>query len=437
MEESFGRLLRSYRVRLSLTQEVLASRCKVSPATIAALEQGRRTAPRLSTVALIAAALELSPGEVGTLARAASRARDNDHSPAPALAPVPVPVPVPASPAGRLPAPITSLIGRQAEVAAVAQLVLTERLVTLTGLGGVGKTRLAIAVATSMLEKFSGGACWVELGSVQDPAGVRAAVLRALRPGGQACGAAGGQPLPALPEDPVLVVIDSCEHVLDAAAAVIGELLSQPSVTVLTTSREPLAIPGEIRWPVPALTVPPRDGAVSVAELMEVASVALFVERARRASRGFALTGDNAAAVARICRRLDGLPLALELAAAQAGWLSPQRLAAELEQRSLPAAVAARGVAGRHRTLRACIEWSYRLLNAEEQAAFGCLAAFAGSFTPAAFAAATDPAADPRRGSRILASLIEKSLVLTGSLPGQYQVPETIRAFAAERPAAA
>jgi predicted ATPase/DNA-binding XRE family transcriptional regulator len=424
MEESFGRLLRSYRVRLSLTQEVLASRCKVSPATIAALEQGRRTAPRLSTVALIAAALELSPGEVGTLARVASRARGDDDSPVRAAPAAP--------PGGRLRVPITSLIGRQGEVAAVAQLVLTERLVTLTGLGGVGKTRLAIAVARSMLEKFSGGAWWVELGSVQNPADVRAAVLRALHPGGQASGAAGGGSLPTLPEDPALVVIDNCEHVLDAAAAVIGELLSQASVTVLTTSREPLAIPGEIRWPVPALTVPPRDAAAPTAELMEVASVALFVERARRASRGFTLTGDNAAAVARICRRLDGLPLALELAAAQLGWLSPHRLADELEQRGLPAAVAARGVAGRHRTLQASIDWSYRLLNAEEQAAFGCLGAFTGWFTPAAFAAATDPAADPRRGSRILASLIEKSLVLTSSLPGRYRVPETIRAFAAE-----
>jgi predicted ATPase/DNA-binding XRE family transcriptional regulator len=427
MDESFGTLLRRYRVRFSLTQEALADRCKIGPATIAALEQGRRTTPRLSTVALIAAALELSPEEVRTLARAASRAHDWDASPAPAA--------TPALPGGRLPVPITSLIGRQAEVATAAQLVLTERLVTLAGPGGVGKTRLAIAVARSTQDKFSAGTWWVELGSVRDPGDVRAAVLRALNPGGQPCDAAGEQSLPALPEDPAMVVIDNCEHVLDAAAAVIGELLSHPLVTVLATSREPLAIPGEIRCLVPALKIPAKDATVPTAELMDVASVALFVERARRASRGFSLTGDNAPAVARICRRLDGLPLALELAAARVGWLSPQRLADELEQGSVPAA--ARGVADRHCTLRASIEWSYRLLSAEEQAAFGCLAAFPGSFTPAAFAAATDHAADPRRGTRILASLVEKSLVLTSSLPGRYRVPETIRAFAAERAAVA
>jgi predicted ATPase/transcriptional regulator with XRE-family HTH domain len=424
MDESFGGLLRRHRVRLSLTQEVLADRCKISPATIAALEQGRRTAPRLSTVALIAAALKLSPPEMSTLARAAGHARDNDGSPAPA----------PALSAGRLPAPITPLIGRQAEVAAVAQLVLTERLVTLAGPGGVGKTRLAIAAASSTLGKFSAGTWWVALGSVRNPGDVRAAVLRALDPGEQPGDPANGQPLPV---GPALVVIDNCEHVLDAVATVIGELLAHPSVTVLTTSREPLAIPGEIRCRVPALKIPPSDTAVPAAELMDVASVALFVERARQASRGFVLNGDNAAAVLRICRRLDGLPLALELAAAQVGWLSPQRLAAELEQRSLPAAVAARGVADRHRTLRASIDWSYQLLDAEEQAAFGCLAAFTGSFTPAAFTATAHCATDPWRGRRLLASLVEKSLVLASSLPGRYRVPETIRVFAAERAAVA
>jgi predicted ATPase/DNA-binding XRE family transcriptional regulator len=429
MGETFGVLLRGYRVRLSLTQEALAHRCKIGPATIAALEQGRRTAPRLSTVALIAEALELSPDEVGTLARAASSPSNGDADLAPAVAP--------ALPGGRLPVPITSLIGRQAEVTAVAQLSLTERLVTLTGPGGVGKTRLAIAAARSTLAKFGAGTWWVELGSVRDSGHVRAAVLRALNPSGQTGDAADGQPLPALPEEPAMVVIDNCEHVLDAAATVIAELLSLPSVTVLATSREPLAIPGEIRWLVPALRTPPPDATVTAAGLIDVPSVALFVERARRASRGFSLTGDNAAAVARICRRLDGLPLALELAAAQASWLPPQRLADELEHRGLPAAAAARGVAGRHATLRASIEWSYRLLSDEEQAAFGCLAAFPGPFTPAAFAAATNHAVDPRRGTRILTSLVEKSLVLTGSPPGRYRVPKTIRAFAAEQAAAA
>jgi len=326
------------------------------------------------------------------------------------------------------------LIGRQAEVAAVVQLVLTERLVTLAGPGGVGKTRLAIAVASSTLDKFSAGTWWVELGSVQNPGDVRAAVLRTLDPGEQRGDPPGGQPLS---EGPVLVVIDNCEHVLDAVAIVIGELLAHRSVTVLTTSREPLAIPGEVRCQVPALKIPLADTAMPAAELMDVASVALFVERARQASRGFALTSDNAAAVSWICRRLDGLPLALELAAAQVGWLSPQRLAAELDQPGLPAAVAARGVADRHRTLRASIDWSYRLLDAEEQAAFRCLAAFSGSFTPAAFAATTHYATDPWRGRRILASLVEKSLVLASSLPGRYRVPETIRVFAAERAAMA
>ena len=454
LADGFDDLLRRFRIKASLTQEALAERCRISPATIAALEQARRTAPRLSTVRLIAGALELPPADVALLARAASghggaagrppdavargaaahrgadgnRDADGNRGAVAREASRP-----------RLPVPLTPLFGRHAETGAVTQVLATERLVTLVGPGGVGKTRLALKVASQVQDKFAGGTWWIELGPVRDPDDVPGAALRALGASEQPAVPIREQIQAAVPSDRMLLVIDNCEHVLDAVAALIAELLIQPSVTVLATSREPLAIPGEIRWPVPALDIPARDAPVTAGSLLGIDSVALFVERATRARRHFEPGDDDYAAIVRICRRLDGLPLALELAAAQIGNRSARQLADELDARIPLAAIAARGVPGRHSTLQASIDWSYQLLSPVEQAGFRCLACFDGSFGSEAFLAVTARAAGTgrRTGTGVLPGLIEKSLVVADTRAGRYRVLETIRAFAAARAAEA
>ena len=439
MPASFAELLRRFRVAASLTQEALAERCRLSPATIAALETGRRRAPRLSTVADIADALELSPSDRALLAGAASGARDamrGHQGPSRTYS------------AGTLPAPITSLVGRIAEANAVADDLKAERLVTLTGPGGVGKTRLALRVASESADKFTGGTSWAELGPVSDPGGVVAAVLRAVGGSEQPGAHASAEILAALPEEPVLLVVDNCEHVLDAAAGLIGELLRSETVTVLATSREPLAIPGEITWPVPPLGVPlAAAGAEASAESLAAAdSVQLFADRAGRATPLFRLDDSNAQAVARICRRLDGLPLAIELVAARVRAQPVGALADELDERIGLAGTSARGVPGRQSTLRTSIGWSYQLLTSKEQAAFRSLACFAGPFTPQACAAVASqvrelggPDRNPQQltDGEALARLVDKSLValVQAGANARYRLLESIREYATERAA--
>jgi predicted ATPase/transcriptional regulator with XRE-family HTH domain len=430
MADSFGELLRQFRVAASLTQEALAGRCRISPATIAAIEQGRRKAPRLSTVRLIAEALDLSTADRAILARSASagsarhggwadrRAGSGETG----------------RTRGRLPAPITPLFGRHAETDAVVHELASERLVTLVGPGGVGKTRLAVEVASVTLDKFADGTFWIDLGLAQDLDGVQEAVLAALGAAEQPGLGVREQLLAALPAGPALLVFDNCEHLLDDAAALIAELLAHPLVTIVATSREPLAIPGEIRWQVPALAIPPAAPGQSAEDLATISSVQLFTDRASRADPRYLMTDADAAAVARVCRRLDGLPLAIELAAARMGSLRAGQLADELDEQIPLAAPTARGVPERHTTLWACVAWSYRLLTPHEQVAFRHLAAFAGSFTGQAFTAVTSRtvAAGTSPPDEALYRLTDKSLVSAEPDTGRYRVLDTIRAFAAD-----
>jgi predicted ATPase/transcriptional regulator with XRE-family HTH domain len=445
MADSFGELLRGFRIAASLTQEALAERCRISPNTVAAIEQGRRKTPRLSTVALIADALNLAPADREALALAATGA-----SALPAAGPAPpahsgAHLPDWSSrwraaagrprPRGTLPATITPLFGRHAEVTAVAHELGSERLVTLTGPGGVGKTRLALEVAAGTLDKFPGGTYWTELGQITDPGRVRGAVLRSLGIAEHPRVPLAEQLLGALPAERSLLVLDNCEHVLDAAATVTAELLTTPAAVVLTTSREPLGIPGEVRWLVPPLTVPRADGPVTAEALSRIDSVQMFAERATRVNPAFTMTDADAGPIARICRRLEGIPLAIELAAARLGSQPPGPLADELSQEIRLAEVTARGVPERHATLWASIAWSYRLLSAEDQATFRGLACFVGSFTDTAFAAVTGSAVTPGASPRAAAlyRLAAKSLVSADREPGRYRVLDSIRAFAADQ----
>jgi predicted ATPase/transcriptional regulator with XRE-family HTH domain len=406
---TFADLLHQLRVAASLTQEGLADRCRLSADTIAALEQGRRRAPRLSTVSLICDALDLTPAQRAALAGAAA-----------GIAPAPVRADGAAGSAEHvwrrkpLPAPLTPLVGRHAEVELVATELTSERLVTLTGPGGVGKTRLALRVADQVAEKFEGGTWWVELGPVSDAHAVPAAVLAAVG-GTQQPGVAltAEQIVGALPVGAALLVIDNCEHVLDAASDLIAALLQAPSITILTTTREPLAIPGEVVWPVPPLALPEADTAPSAAALAEVHSVQLFAERATRVRPGFTLTDEAAGAVAVICRRLEGIPLAIELTAARLRTVGVSELADELGAHLALTAMRSRGVPGRQATLWASVDWSYQLLSQAERAAFRCLACFAGTFSTDALAAVCEQVTGlgQREVTDIFARLVDKSLV--------------------------
>ena len=400
----------------SLTQEALAERAGITAAAIAALERGRRRTPRLSTVLDLAEALELDPGERAALIAAAAGPPDHPEPPARAVEP-------------RLPVPLTPLVGRRLEVDAVVDEVLSGRLVTLLGPGGVGKTRLALAVAGEAGAKHPGGVWWIELGPIEDPHAVAGAVLSALGAREQPGRSAAGQLAATVAGAPTLLVLDNCEHVIEAAAALVAEALVEAGeLTVLATSREPLGLPGEVTWPVPALTVPDVD---DLAALADIDSVRLFVDRASRAQPSFTLAAETAAAVATICRRLDGMPLAIELAASQCRTLPLVSIAEQLDRRLGGLGATVRGVPDRQRTLWASVDWSYQLLDDEEQGVFRRLAAFAGPFLLGAVPAVAGPA-------DVFVRLVDKSLVapVPGAEP-QFRMLETIRGYAAARAAEA
>ncbi len=471
MAPSFGELLRERRIAASLTQEQLAELCRLSPKTVAALEQGRRRAPRLSTVKEIADALGLSQAARTELAVAAAAggapvqgSRGTGGESAPGQAPTTGNTPADsgeratAAPLGhggahlgylstrsrlrRLPAPVTPLIGRRGAIDQIKQALATERLVSLIGPGGVGKTRLALGVASAASDKFPGGTCWVELGELAEPEEVAAAFIRALGGNDQPTVMFDAQLSALVPEEPLLVVSDNCEHLVDAAASAIAAFLCNPTVTVLATSREPLAIPGEVAWTVPALEIPLEPSgevAVRATDVADVASVALFVERAARAHAGYFLSDDDASSVARICQLLQGIPLAIELTAARMRSVSARELAGELEAELDLTRVEARGVPARQATLEASVDWSYRLLSTEEQVGFRCLAAAIGPTSIECFRslAAQFGLTDPGAALTVLA---QKSLVTFGAMNASnrsFSVLETIRSYAAERAAEA
>ena len=282
--------------------------------------------------------------------------------------------------AAPLPAPLTSFVGREREVAAIAALLGRDRvrLVTLTGPGGVGKTRLAIEAARGLSVGFEGGACFVALAPITDPSLVDLAIARALgvRP-------ASNRPLPdqlgrVLGTVRRLLLLDNLEQVLDAAPLLAEILGACPGMTLLVTSREPLHLSGEHEYPVPPLRLPGTGSPADVDALGLVETVALFVQRAGAVKPDFVLTAENASAVAALCTHLDGLPLAIELAAARVKVFAPQTLLARLDQRLDLLTGGPRDAPARLRTLRNAIAWSDDLLLPAERALFRRLAVFAG-----------------------------------------------------------
>ncbi len=347
-----------------------------------------------------------------------------------------------AAPAGAVPVPATPLLDRDREAAALEDLVTREgvRLVTLTGPGGVGKTRLMVEAARRLGPGFADGVRFVELAAVSAADLVAPAIAAGL-----GLSTSAGQLTPDLQAylrpRRLLLALDNFEQVIGAAALLAGLLAAAPHLVVLVSSRAVLRISGEHEFAVPPLPVPPAGAAPDPGQLQRYASVGLFTERAQAADPGFELTAGNAAAVAEICRRLDGLPLAIELAAARVRLLPPQALATRLGQRFSLLTGGARDLPERQQTLRNTLDWSFGLLSAAEQALFTRLGVFAGSFSLAAAEAigAQSPQEDDAPGAGqvmdTLGALVDSSLIRPQPRSGEprFALLETIREYALDR----
>ena len=400
----FGTLLRQYRIATGLSQEALAERARLSIEGISALERGYRRTPQFETVALLAGALALTAEQRLEFAAAARTGAVRGSG-------------------SELPLALTSFIGREAELAEIAGLMRAYRMVTLVGAGGVGKTQTALRAALTIAERDGITTCFVELAPVRASALVAAAIASAL----------GVQEVPNRPlvdtlvaylrDKTLLLILDNCEHVLSGTAATVETLLRFcPNLRILATSRQSLRAGGERLYRIPSL---PLDDACR-----------LFADRARAVSPQLELGPANATMIAQICRRLDGIALALELAAARVNVLSIKGIAENLERRMRLLTSGYRTAPPRQKTMRAAIEWSYELLSPPEQRVFERLAAFAGGtmLDVAATVCAGEDLAQ-REVFDVIAALVNKSLVDVDleHAEARYRLLEPFREYAAER----
>ncbi|MCP2242569.1 ATP-binding protein [Lentzea aerocolonigenes] len=338
--------------------------------------------------------------------------------------------------AGNLPADMTSFVGRRQDTAEVRRVLSTARLVTLTGVGGVGKSRLALRVGRAVRRRFPDGVWLVELAALGDPALVEQTIAAALGLRDHSR----RDPLSVLTafltDKRLLLILDNCEHVLDGCGRLVSRLLkAAPGLSVLATSREPLGVPGEHRWPVPPLSLPSTEPGASVpAPLCD--ALALFADRAATAAPGFVLTEDNRPEVARLCRRLDGLPLAIELAAVRLRVLSVEELLAGLEDRFALLKGGAPAALPRHHTLWTTVDWSFELCSEPERLLWARCSVFAGDFDlDAAEQVCAGPGLAPDEVFEAVTGLIDKSVLIreeraTGV---RYRVLETIRQYGRQR----
>jgi predicted ATPase/class 3 adenylate cyclase/DNA-binding CsgD family transcriptional regulator len=336
-----------------------------------------------------------------------------------------------------LPTQLTSFIGRAEETAEVERLLGDARLLTLTGSGGCGKTRLALQVAADLLEKYPDGVWWVDLSAVTDPQtvpNVTAAAMSVM----ELHGTAVIETLKRfIRKKSVLILLDNCEHLVAGCTELADALLKDcPLLQILATSREPLGVAGEIAWRVPSLTVPDEKNLPTIDALNQYGAVQLFIERASLSRSGFEVTNENAPAVAEICHRLDGIPLAIELAASRVRVFSPQQISEGLGDRFRLLTGGSKTVMPRQQTLQASIDWSYDLLSGSERLLLDRLSIFSGGFT---FEAAEQVCAaeeiEKQQVLDLLTQLVDKSLVLVDEFEGaaRYRLLETVRQYARDR----
>jgi predicted ATPase/transcriptional regulator with XRE-family HTH domain/Tfp pilus assembly protein PilF len=417
----FGALLRHHRLAAGLSQQALAERAGMSSDGISALERGHRRTPQRETIALLAGALSLRGDQRRDFEVAAARSGLSRRQ---------------SADAGSLPLSLTSFVGRDDVVAEVTALVRAHRLVTLTGVGGIGKTQTALRVGAA----FNDGNAvrFVALAPVDGALVVSATAF-----------AVGVQEVPNRPlletllaflkNKSFLLILDNCEHVVADAASVAGALLAGcPHLRILATSREPLKAAGEQSYRLPSLGVPPMEAVhrIGAADAATYGAIALFLDRARAADHRFALTDENAPLVVELCGRLDGIPLAIELAAARVNLISLEALTQRLDERLRILTGGERIALPRQQTMRATIEWSYELLSSAEQRLFERLSVFVGGCTlAAAEAIATGAELDAIDVVELLSSLAEKSLVVADleRREPRYRLLESTRAFAVEK----
>ncbi len=375
----FGTLLRQYRVAAGLSQEALAERARLSSHGVSALERGYRRTPQRETVALLSDALALGDEQRQAFEAAAARwvLLRSERGASVTVGPWAD------GASSNLPAAVSSLIGRDTELAEVASLLREHRLVTLTGTGGVGKTQTALHVGATLSGDAGGAAWFIGFASIVDASFVVASIASTLGVQEVANRSLFETLRAHLKNRTLLLIFDNCEHVITEVANVAEVLLAGcPRVRILATSREPLRAPGERTYRLPPLSFPSAEaaGRFGATEATAYGAISLFVDRARGVDDRLELTDENAPAIADICRRLDGIPLAIELAAARVGVLAVRELAQRLDERFQILTGGGRAAVPRQKTLAALIDWSYDLLTPQEQQLFTRLAVFKGSF---------------------------------------------------------
>jgi predicted ATPase len=417
--------LRQYRVAAGQTQQTHAERARMSLAAIGKLERGARQRPYRATIALLGEALSLSPDDRLELERSAGRGVNTDLRPEQDV-----------RPAINLPIDLSSFIGREQDLAKIHEMLANHRLVTLVGAGGVGKTRLAVRAAEHFIagapagDQFD-GAWLVDFSSVAEDEMVLLAIASSI--GIARCGTIDAL-ITYLETQAFLLILDNCEHVLDPIAHTVKALLSGcPGARILGTSRKSLSVDGERIYRVPPLSVPPGD-TLSADEALNFDAIRLFADRAEATDSRFKLTDSVVPAVAEICRRADGIALAIELAAARTNALSATTIARQIGEHFALLGTGARTALPRHQTMRSLFDWSYNLLDDREREVFRRSSVFANGFTLDLLCALY--AEDPEQGeiSGLLASLVDQSFVQCDINKGpRYRLLEPARQYAREK----